>query len=171
MSPSSNETRAALQTGLNRAVRLFIAGSSLYSQRVAEKLGLHPTDLQFLNMLELLGPLTPKMLGQYSGLSSGGVTVVVDRLEMGGYVRRRPNPEDSRSIVVDFTPAKRRKVKAHYDAVDQQFKDLLKSISTEELETVLAFFAKMNAARSSTVAAASKASVRNAINHRTQRER
>ena len=39
MSTSSNERRTALYAGLNRAVRLFIAGSSMYSQRVAEKLG------------------------------------------------------------------------------------------------------------------------------------
>jgi MarR family transcriptional regulator, organic hydroperoxide resistance regulator len=154
---SSNEKRAAIQTDLNRAVRLFIAGSSLYSQRVAEKLGLHPTDLQFLNVLELLGPLTPKVLGQYSGLSSGGVTVVLDRLEKSGYIRRQPNPKDGRSFVVDFSPAKRRKVKAHYDAVEEQFTNLLKSSTTEELETVLAFFAKMNAARSSTAATAPSA--------------
>ena len=144
----SNERRAALQADLEQAVRLFIAGSSLYSQRVAEKLGLHPTDLQFLNVLELLGPLTPKVLGRYSGLSSGGVTVVVDRLEKAGYVRRRPNPKDGRSVVVDFSPARRRKVKAHYDAVGQQFARLLESSSIEELETVLAFFGRMNAARS-----------------------
>jgi MarR family transcriptional regulator, organic hydroperoxide resistance regulator len=147
MSASSNEKRAAVQSNLNRAVRLFIAGSSLYSQRVAEKLGLHPTDLQFLNVLELLGPLTPTVLGQYSGLSSGGVTVVLDRLEKGGYVRRHANPKDGRSILVDFSPARRREVKAHYDTVEQQFIGLLKSSPIEELETVLAFFAKMNAAR------------------------
>ena len=144
----SNARRATLQADLEQAVRLFIAGSSLYSQRVAEKLGLHPADLQFLNVLELLGPLTPKVLGRYSGLSSGGVTVVVDRLEKAGYVRRHPNPKDGRSVVVDFSPARRRKVKAHYDAVEQQFTRLLESSSTEELETVLAFFSRMNAARS-----------------------
>jgi MarR family transcriptional regulator, organic hydroperoxide resistance regulator len=150
MSSSSNQKRAALQSDLNRAVRLFIAGSSLFSQRIAEKLGLHPRDLQFLNVLELLGPLTPKALGQYSGLSSGGVTVVLDRLEKEGYIRRQANPADGRSFVVDLSPAKRRKVKAHYDAVEQQFADLLGSSTTEELQTVLAFFIKMNTARSRT---------------------
>jgi MarR family transcriptional regulator, organic hydroperoxide resistance regulator len=156
MSSPSNEKRAALQSDLSRAVRLFIAGSSLYSQRVAEKLGLHPTDLQLLNVLELLGPLTPKVLGQYSGLSSGGVTVALDRLEKEGYIRREANPRDGRSFVVDFSPAKRRKVKAHYDAVEEQFAEILGSSTMEELQTVLAFFAKANAARSQTAAISSE---------------
>lgn len=150
MSALSNGKLAAVTADLTRAVRLFIAGSSLYSQRVAEKLGLHPTDLQFLNVLELLGPLTPKVLGQFCGLSSGGVTVVLDRLEREGYVRRQPNPKDGRSVVVEFSPAKRRKVKAHYDVVEQEFANLLASSSIEELEAALAFFAKMNAARAAT---------------------
>lgn len=150
MSSPSNEKRAALQSDLVRSVRLFIAGSSLYSQRVAEELGLHPTDLQFINVLELLGPLTPKALGQLSGLSSGGVTVVLDRLEKEGYVRRQANPKDGRSCLVDCAPAKRRKVKAHYDAVERQFTELLGSSTMEELQSVLTFFAKMNAARSAT---------------------
>jgi DNA-binding MarR family transcriptional regulator len=147
VSAPSNEKQAALQADLVRQVRLFIAGSSLFSQRVAEKLDLHPTDLQFLNVLELLGPLTPKVLGQLSGLSSGGVTVALNRLEKAGYVRRHANPKDGRSFIVDFVPAKRRKVTAHYDAVEQRFTDLLKSSPLEELEIVLAFFARMNAAR------------------------
>jgi MarR family transcriptional regulator, organic hydroperoxide resistance regulator len=145
----SNLKRPALYADLIRAVRLFIAGSSLYSQRVAEKLGLHPTDLQFLNVLELLGPLTPKVLQHHSGLSSGGVSVVLNRLEKAGYIRRRSNPKDGRSIVVDFAPAKQRKVKAHYDRVEQQFTNLLISSPIEELETVLDFFTRMNAARAS----------------------
>ncbi len=145
----SNAKRPALYADLTRAVRLFIAGSSLYSQRVAEKLGLHPTDLQFLNVLELLGPLTPKVLRHYSGLSSGGVSVVLNRLEKEGYIRRRPNPKDGRSIVVDFALAKRRKVKAHYDRVEQQFTNLLISSPIEQLEPVLDFFTRMNAARAS----------------------
>jgi DNA-binding MarR family transcriptional regulator len=159
MSVASNEKRSALYSGLNRAVRLFIAGSSLYSQRVAEKLGLHPTDLQFLNLLELLGPLTPKVLGRYSGLSSGGVTVVLDRLEKAGYVRRRRNPEDGRSVVVEFSPAKQRKVTVHYDAVDRQFAALLDASSEKELDTILAFFGRMNAARSAVAGAASDISL------------
>jgi MarR family transcriptional regulator, organic hydroperoxide resistance regulator len=150
MPSSSNEKRSALYADLNRAVRLFIAGSSLYSQRVAEKLRLHPTDLQFLNVLELMGPLTPKVLGHLSGLSSGGVTVVVDRLQQAGYVKRQQNPADGRSFLVNLVPSKFRKVTAHYETVEQQFRGLLKDASDSELETVMQFFAKMNAARAST---------------------
>jgi DNA-binding MarR family transcriptional regulator len=136
-----------LTPALNRAVRLFIAGSSLFSQRVADKLGLHPTDMQFLNLLELLGPMTPGVLAQCSGLSSGGVTVVLDRLEHAGYIRRSSNPSDRRSVLVGIVPAHHKKVMANYDLVQKQFEGVVAGFSDEELETILRFFSAANQTR------------------------
>jgi MarR family transcriptional regulator, organic hydroperoxide resistance regulator len=136
-----------LYSALTRAVRLFIAGSSLFSQRVADKLGLHPTDMQFLNLLELLGPMTPGVLAQCSGLSSGGVTVVLDRLEKAGYVRRSSNPADRRSVLVSLVAARQKRVTANYDSVQHQFEEVLRGFSERELETVLKFFSAANATR------------------------
>ena len=136
----SSAKNTQLFPALTRGVRLFIAGSSLYSQRVADKLGLHPTDMQFLNLLDLLGPLTPSALAHASGLSSGGVTVVLDRLEQAGYVRRAANPSDRRSVLVGIVPARRKKVTSNYDSVQKQFEGILTNFSEDELQAVLKFF-------------------------------
>jgi DNA-binding MarR family transcriptional regulator len=143
----SSKQHARLFPALVRAVRLFIAGSSLFSQRVSEKLGLHPTDMQFLNLLELLGPMTPGFLAQCSGLSSGGVTVVIDRLEQAGYVRRTQNPSDRRSVLVGIVPARQKKVTANYDSVQKQFEQVLTGFTDQELETILKFFSTANEMR------------------------
>lgn len=132
--------RDELAASLLRAVRLFIAGSSLFGQRVADKLGLHATDMQFLNLLDLLGPMTPGALAQCSGLSSGGVTVVLDRLERAGYVRRSAHPEDRRSVLVSIVPARQKRVTTNYKSVQSQFHAALETFSDQELETVLRFF-------------------------------
>ena len=58
-------------------------------------------------------------------------------------------PKDGRSVVVDFAPAKQRKLKARYDRIEQQFTNLLVFSPIEELETILGFFIRMNAARAS----------------------
>lgn len=138
---------------LDRAVRLFMAGSSRFDQRAAEELKLHPTDMQFLNLLELLGPLTPGALAQGSGLSSGGVTVVLDRLERAGYVRRVKNPADRRSVLVEPVPAREKQLIAKYAPV-LQLRKALADFSQEELETVLKFFSAANAAQPVTARAA-----------------
>ena len=143
----SSQQHARLFPALTRAVRLFIAGSSLFSQRVADKLGLHPTDMQFLNLLELLGPMTPGTLAQCSGLSSGGVTVVLDRLEHAGYIRRADNPGDRRSVLVDIVATRRRKVTANYDSIQKQFEGVLANFSEQELQVILRFFTAANSTR------------------------
>jgi MarR family transcriptional regulator, organic hydroperoxide resistance regulator len=144
---SSQRRNLHLLPALTRGVRLFSAGSSLFSQHVADKLGLHPTDMQFLNLLDLLGPMTPGTLAQCSGLSSGGVTVVLDRLEKAGYIRRSSNPSDRRSVLVGLVPALHKKVMANYDSVQKQFEGVLTGFSDEELDTILRFFSAANAAR------------------------
>jgi hypothetical protein len=45
--------------------------------RMAERAGLHLTDMQCLNLLELLGPVTPGKLAECTGLTTGRVTVTL----------------------------------------------------------------------------------------------
>lgn len=146
-SHKSPAARDELAASLLRTVRLFIAGSSLFGQRVADKLGLHPTDMQFLNLLDLLGPMTPGALAQCSGLSSGGVTVVLDRLERAGYVRRSANPDDRRSVLVSIVPARQKRITANYESAQSQFHAVLETFSDKELQTVLRFFLAAGNAR------------------------
>ncbi|HUA02934.1 MAG TPA: MarR family winged helix-turn-helix transcriptional regulator [Solirubrobacteraceae bacterium] len=37
-------------------------------------------------------------------LTTGGVSKLVDSIEASGYARRRPNPEDRRSSIIELTP-------------------------------------------------------------------
>jgi MarR family transcriptional regulator, organic hydroperoxide resistance regulator len=143
----SSRTSKTIVPSLQRAVRLFIAGAGFLSQRAADALGLHPTDMQFVNLLDLLGPMTPGALARWSGLSSGGVTVVLDRLESAGYVRREPNPDDRRSVLVHLQPARQRRVDANYKGVQEQFAEVTGKFSEAELEVVLRFFTASSAGR------------------------
>ncbi|HTV15742.1 MAG TPA: MarR family transcriptional regulator [Acidobacteriaceae bacterium] len=143
----STRNKKTLTTSLQRAVRLFIAGASFRSQRTADALGLHPTDMQFINLLDLLGPMTPGALAQCSGLSSGGVTVVLDRLEAAGYLRREANPDDRRSVLVHLQPSRQKRVDANYKDVQKQFAEITAGFSEVELEVVLRFFTASSAKR------------------------
>lgn len=133
-------TRKVATSSLQHAVRLFIAGASFMSQRAADALGLHPTDMQFINLLDLLGPMTPGALAQWSGLTSGGVTVVLDRLESAGYTRREANPRDRRSVLVHLRPAQQKRVDANYKGAQAQFAAVTEAFSEAELEVILRFF-------------------------------
>jgi DNA-binding MarR family transcriptional regulator len=42
------------------------------------------------------------------GITTGGTSKLVDRIEASGYCRRLPNPEDRRSSLLELTPAGKR---------------------------------------------------------------
>ncbi len=69
---------------------------------LAGLLALPSTDLDALDHLERHGPLTQRELGEKLLLTSGAVTMVVDRLELRGLATRRPNPADRRSALVEL---------------------------------------------------------------------
>ena len=71
---------------------------------LSSQAGLSGTDLDALEHLEADGPLTQRQLGGRLALTSGAITMLVDRLEKAGWVRRRPHPSDRRSVLVELSP-------------------------------------------------------------------
>ena len=72
---------------------------------LASQGGISPADLDALEHLEADGPLTQRQLGERLSLTSGAVTMLVDRLERAGWVRRLPHPTDRRSVLVELSTA------------------------------------------------------------------
>src|SRR3954451_7040887 len=92
--------RAELEFDVVDSIRRVIATAILFSHQVAETLGLGPSDAQFMTLLEVHGPVTPGRLAELSGLRTGTVTGVLDRLEHAGFVRRDRAPGDRRKVIV-----------------------------------------------------------------------
>src|ERR1700722_7749670 len=128
-------------------IRKFIAAAIFFNTQAAEKAGLGLTDMQLLHMLQLYGPSTPSRLAEWTGLSSGGVTVALDRLEKSGYLRRAPNPEDRRSLLITLVPGRLRKIAAMYEGIEKETRRLLSLLPQDDLEAVVRFFEVMLSAR------------------------
>jgi MarR family transcriptional regulator, organic hydroperoxide resistance regulator len=143
----SRSDRAQLHEAVIGCLRQFIAGSILYNQQIADRVGLRLSDMQCINALELMGPSTPGELARFTGLTTGGVTVMLDRLEKGGYLKREPNPRDRRSVLVHLNPAKAKKLQSFYGEVNERMAALLAETPERELRSVLNVLSKMNASR------------------------
>jgi DNA-binding MarR family transcriptional regulator len=143
----SRSDRARLHETVIGCVRQFIAGSILSNQQIADRVGLRLTDMQCINVLELMGPSTPGELARLTGLTTGGVTVMLDRLEKGGYLKREPNPRDRRSVLVHLNASKVKKMQAFYGEINQRMAALLDETSERELRSVVSFLSKMNESR------------------------
>lgn len=85
-----------------------------------------------LSLLELEGPKRPGELQLATGLSSGGVAKLLDRLEEHGFIARQIGaiPEDRRGVIVTITPEGRRAAETIAVAIRSRF-DALRVFAKE----------------------------------------
>ncbi len=88
---------------LLQAFRMLSTQAIMLHQAVADMLNLNITDYKCMDLIARLGPMTAGKLAEHSGLTTGAITGVVDRLEKAGYANRADNPKDRRSIIVELT--------------------------------------------------------------------
>jgi len=75
----------------------------LFHSKIAERMGLSGTDHKCLELvIQADQPITAGRIAQLSGLSTGAVTGVIDRLERHGFVRRVRDPHDRRKVLVEL---------------------------------------------------------------------
>ena len=74
------------------------------SDTVGRLVGLNSTDLECLDLLYLAGVTTAGRLASHTGLTTGAMTAVIDRLEDAGFVRRLRDPHDRRRVLVEALP-------------------------------------------------------------------
>jgi DNA-binding MarR family transcriptional regulator len=72
----------------------------LFHQTVAERIGLNATDSRVLSYLGDAGSATAGELAELTGLTTGAVTRIIDRLEQVGLLRRDRDPHDRRKVIV-----------------------------------------------------------------------
>ena len=117
----------------------------MFHQAVADRVGLHVTDLRCLNLLAQAGPLTAGELGQQLGLgTTGAVTRMVDRLEGAGYVRREADPRDRGRVIIRPVPERLATIAPHYQGMVSAWTDLLAGYSDEQLHLFLDLFDRMH---------------------------
>jgi DNA-binding MarR family transcriptional regulator len=142
---------------LSREVRWLSARSVLFSHLAAERAGLRSTDLEALDILALTGPIPAGRLAALTGLSSGSVTALIDRLEAAGCVRREPDPADRRRVIVQPLPwpaAMAEAVRPLYEAMGVGFEELCRQYRDEELALILGFLRGANAMGAAVIAKA-----------------
>src|SRR2546425_11270338 len=89
-----------------RSLRRVNLQGSFLGQTVAIRFGLSESDIETLEQLIDMGATTAGKLSEITGLTSGAVTRVIDRLEQAGFVRRVPDPADRRRGIVEGVPEK-----------------------------------------------------------------
>jgi DNA-binding MarR family transcriptional regulator len=108
-----------------------------FQHRCLDPFGLKFIDYSVLRVLQLSGPpyeLTSGELGDTVLRSSGGMTLIVDRLERTDLVERVSDRADRRRVVVRLTPAGRALAQRASAAYARERRRIIKALSAEEVE-------------------------------------
>jgi DNA-binding MarR family transcriptional regulator len=111
----------------------------VFHQNVADVLGLHITDHKCLDLFRQYGAMPAGRLAELTGLTTGAVTGIIDRLEKVGYVRRTNDPKDRRRTIIEPVRNKKweRKIEAIFIPFHERMHKLLSSYSDSELAFLL----------------------------------
>ena len=113
------------------------AAYTLFNQAMADRIGLHPTDVQCIALLDLEpGPVTTGEIARLTGLASGSASRLVDRLEKAGFVQRLPDQHDRRRALVALTPDAATRVAQIWETPGQAFGAMLDGYTDEQLEVI-----------------------------------
>ncbi len=111
----------------------------MFHQSVADELGLHITDHKCMHFIHRHGAMPAGRLAELTGLTTGAVTGIIDRLEKAGYVRRVNDPKDRRRTIVEPVRNKKleRQVETVFMPLHERMHRLLSSYSDSELAFLL----------------------------------
>ena len=111
----------------------------LFHNAMAATIGLSPSDLRCLSLLDATGPMSAGELAQASGLSPAAITNLLDRLEAAELVVRDRDPRDRRRLVVSASPQARERIAPFSASMARSWERVLAGFDETELAVVLRF--------------------------------
>lgn len=131
--------RRALVDRVDHHIRAMAAQTVVTSQIVAGHFGLHTTDLRVLDLIFMRGQVSAGELASATGLTTGSVTALIDRLEKAGYVERHRDPTDRRKVWVRSRPDAIEPIVAVFAPSQIRLFELWSTFSENQLETIANF--------------------------------
>jgi DNA-binding MarR family transcriptional regulator len=117
----------------------------MFHQAVADELGLYITDHKCMDLIHRFGAMSAGRLGELTGLTTGAITGMIDRLEKAGYVRRANDPKDRRKTIVE--PIRNKKLEKQIETIfiplHEGMHEFLSSYSESELSFLLDAITKL----------------------------
>lgn len=118
---------------LNVEIRRYQNAQDAFDDAASQRLGINRTDQRCLDILDLNGQMTAGRLAAESGLSTGAVTTLLDRLEQKGYVRRVRDTVDRRRVLVELTEEARERAAEIWGPIAEEASDGWANVSDAQL--------------------------------------
>jgi len=138
--------REQLVQQIDWALRELSTSTVMAATAIAQKVGMGPNDLRCGELLVRNGPMTAGELAKATGLTTGAITGIVDRLEKAGWAQRRADSGDRRRVVVYPGPQENEQTTAAlYAGHVERMNQLLGQYSDEQLSLLLEFVQRLAA--------------------------
>lgn len=121
------------------ALRRSSAVGVLHSQAVARRIGINSSDLECLDLIVMGGPATAGEIGRRTGLTSGAVTGLIDRLERHGLVERTADARDRRKVLVKVREDRIDALAVHFEPMQRAMDALLARYDADQLSLIAEF--------------------------------
>ncbi|ACA86810.1 MarR family winged helix-turn-helix transcriptional regulator [Shewanella woodyi] len=130
---------------LNHAMVEFYEKLSSWEQAVVKGKEVSLPQVHTVEILGGNGPMRMKELADKIGVTTGTLTVQIDKMVKSGLVIRKPNELDKRSILVELTEKGREMFEEHDELHHQLTSELTVKFTQEERELLLNFLERVNA--------------------------
>src|SRR5690554_5535553 len=109
----------------------------LSNQSIAAEAGMSGADHTYLDILVQSGVITAGKLAELSGLTTGAVTGIIDRLEKQNLVKREQDPQDRRKVLVVLqTEEAMKRLGPLFESLQEDFDHLYDQFTNEELKVI-----------------------------------
>jgi DNA-binding MarR family transcriptional regulator len=148
LSRDSQEQRAQLLTELAQELGQLKGLSASFVRAAAARMGVTVTDMQVIESLTSSGPMTAGQLADLTGLTTGAITGMLNRLEEAGLVRRERDPEDGRRVIVRINPDtdQIRGIGPSFDSIGKALEEQISRYNDEQIAFLVEFLKRSNAA-------------------------
>jgi DNA-binding MarR family transcriptional regulator len=132
-------SRRRLYEALVEEMPWYVSAVVRFQMAIADQLEMPVADVHAVAALLEFGPVGVRRLAELMGMTTGAATRLVDRLERGGFVRREPDPDDRRRLVLHVVPERVQVIARYYDSIGERFRRRLSNYSDDDLRFLLEF--------------------------------
>jgi DNA-binding transcriptional regulator GbsR (MarR family) len=136
---SRTKARAELLQELEGAMRKASAHGTMFAKAVADRAGISASDMDCMDFLNLEGRMTAGRLAELTGLTTGAITGVIDRLEKAGFVRRERDESDRRKVFIAPVGTRMREIGRFYQAMQRAMQKQSERYTDAELRLLVRY--------------------------------
>jgi DNA-binding MarR family transcriptional regulator len=112
---------------------------AMFAKIVSERAGVSSADMECIDFVNVEGRMTAGRLAELSGLTTGAITGVVDRLEKAGMVRRERDESDRRKVFIVPIEERMMEMGRPYELVKRAVQKQWEAYTDAELKFLLRY--------------------------------